>query len=236
MDLVDAPNSTAVTAIQNGLATGANQTTILNRLGTWTGTGVNTILGAFKALLSKVASAPSDIGGTFDPATDSTEAIRDTAPLGTAMRGTDGAALAATALSNANWTDARAGKLDNLDATVSSRSTYAGGAVASVTAGVELAASQPSYAPSKAGDAMALTSGERTSTADAILARALASESYAADGATPTLSQILWMIWAGLVDFDISGTTLTVRRQNGTAAMTFTLDDATNPTARTRAT
>jgi hypothetical protein len=53
------------------------QTTILNRLGAWTGTGVNTILGAFKALLSKTAAAPSDIGGTFDPAADSTEAIRD---------------------------------------------------------------------------------------------------------------------------------------------------------------
>ena len=50
---------------------------ILDRLGAWTGTGVNTVLGAFKALLSKDASAPSDIGGTFDPATDSLEALRD---------------------------------------------------------------------------------------------------------------------------------------------------------------
>lgn len=50
---------------------------LLARLGAWTGSGVNTVLGAFKALLSKVASAPSDIGGTFDPAADSTEAIRD---------------------------------------------------------------------------------------------------------------------------------------------------------------
>lgn len=54
-----------------------NVTTIENRLGVWTGSGINTILGAFKALLSKAASAPSDIGGTFDPAADSTEAIRD---------------------------------------------------------------------------------------------------------------------------------------------------------------
>lgn len=50
---------------------------ILDRLGAWTGTGVNTLLGAFKALLSKDASAPSDIGGTFSPATDSTEAISE---------------------------------------------------------------------------------------------------------------------------------------------------------------
>lgn len=46
-------------------------------LGAWTGTGVNTILGAFKALMSKSASAPSVIGGTFDPAEDSVESISD---------------------------------------------------------------------------------------------------------------------------------------------------------------
>lgn len=52
-------------------------TSLVNRLGAWTGSGVNTVLGAFKALLSKAASAPSDIGGTFDPAADSVEALRD---------------------------------------------------------------------------------------------------------------------------------------------------------------
>ncbi len=67
----------AVDASGNDVATAANQTTILARLGAWTGSGVNTILGAFKAALSKAASAPSDIGGTFDPAADSVEAIRD---------------------------------------------------------------------------------------------------------------------------------------------------------------
>jgi len=36
-------------------------------------------------------------GQTFDPTTDSLEAIRDTAPLGTAMRGTDGASTHAAA-------------------------------------------------------------------------------------------------------------------------------------------
>lgn len=46
-------------------------------LGAWTGSGVNTVLGAFKALLSKAASTPSDIGGTFDATTDSVEALRD---------------------------------------------------------------------------------------------------------------------------------------------------------------
>lgn len=73
----DALASDAVTEIQAGLATSANQTTILNRLGAFTGSGVNTVLGFFKALLKSDALTPSDVGGTFDPATDSTQAIRD---------------------------------------------------------------------------------------------------------------------------------------------------------------
>lgn len=59
---------------------------------------------------------------------------------GTGVRAVDSSgnaiAPAATALSTANWTNTRAGYLDNLDATISSRSTYAGGAVASVTGNV----------------------------------------------------------------------------------------------------
>lgn len=50
---------------------------LISRLGAFTGSGVNTVLGFFKALLSKAASTPSDVGGTFDATTDSTEAIRD---------------------------------------------------------------------------------------------------------------------------------------------------------------
>jgi hypothetical protein len=50
---------------------------IAARIGAFTGSGVNTILGFFKSLLSKTASLPSDVGGTFDPAADSTEALRD---------------------------------------------------------------------------------------------------------------------------------------------------------------
>lgn len=51
--------------------------TLLSRIGAFTGTGVNTILGFLKAIASKAASTPSDVGGTFDASTDSIEAIRD---------------------------------------------------------------------------------------------------------------------------------------------------------------
>lgn len=50
---------------------------ILDSLGGWTTGGVNNVLGAFKALLNKLASLPSDIGGSGDPSTDSVEALRE---------------------------------------------------------------------------------------------------------------------------------------------------------------
>ncbi len=54
-----------------------DMTTLLNRIGAFTGTGVNTVLGFFKAQLKKDAATPGDIGGTFNPATDSAEALAE---------------------------------------------------------------------------------------------------------------------------------------------------------------
>lgn len=68
----------------NDLATSANQTTILARLGTWTGTGINNILGAIRAMVGKKAAlTPTDLtadANTFDNTTDSMEAIREKLP------------------------------------------------------------------------------------------------------------------------------------------------------------
>lgn len=61
-------------------------------------------------------------------------------------------------------------------------------------------------------------------------------QSYAADGAEGTLAQLLYMIQQRLNDAAISGTTMTVRKLDGTTpAATFTLDDALNPLDITRA-
>ena len=63
------------------------------------------------------------------------------------------------------------------------------------------------------------------------------TEDYAADGVAPNLAQAIFEILQQSGEFSISGTTITVKKLDGsTAAMTFTLDDATNPTSRTRAT
>ena len=72
--------------------------------------------------------------------------------------------------------------------------------------------------------------------ATAVLTTAM-TESYAADGATMTVAQALYLILANAAEFAIAGTTLTAKKLDGsTTAATYTLDDATNPTSRTRAT
>lgn len=90
----------SIAAIQSGLATEASvaqigdelqvvkddTTALINsiasvsaRIGSFAGSGVNTILGFFRALMRKDGSitTPSDVGGAFVHTTDSLEAIRD---------------------------------------------------------------------------------------------------------------------------------------------------------------
>lgn len=87
----------------------------------------------------------------------------------------------------------------------------------------------------------AITSSELATTAvneirDAVYQGTL-TEGYAADGAAATVEQLLYMIWAAVADFSITSTTLTCRKLDGaTSAMTFTLNNETTPTSRTRAT
>lgn len=60
------------------------------------------------------------------------------------------------------------------------------------------------------------------------------TESYAANGAAFTPAQGLYAIHQMLMDFAISGTTISVKRLGGTEAFAVTLDDATTPTSASR--
>jgi len=63
------------------------------------------------------------------------------------------------------------------------------------------------------------------------------TDAVPADGALPTLRQAIYMIVQFLTERSVSGTTVTVRKVDGTTAlMTFTLDSAVTPTSLTRAT
>lgn len=62
------------------------------------------------------------------------------------------------------------------------------------------------------------------------------TESYNTDGTAPTFAQAIFLILQMLTEKSISGTTLTVKKLDGsTSAATFTLDSATTPTSITRA-
>jgi hypothetical protein len=62
-------------------------------------------------------------------------------------------------------------------------------------------------------------------------------DSVPADGNAATIAQAVYMIWQFLSEKSVSGTTLTVKKPDGsTTLMTFGLDDASNPASISRAT
>ncbi len=85
---------------------------------------------------------------------------------------------------------------------------------------------------SVAGDAMALTTAERTAISTAILGATITFP----DSSTKTLETLLEEVWANSAgDYDLSGVNWTIKWPNAsTAAMIFELDSATAPTSRTR--
>lgn len=96
-----------------------------------------------------VASVTGDVGGRVLGGGAS-------AITGTGVRAVDESgnaiAPASTALTNVTWTDTRAGKLDNLDAAVTTRSTYAGADTAGTTT---LLLRIPGTVAAQSGDAYA---------------------------------------------------------------------------------
>ena len=62
------------------------------------------------------------------------------------------------------------------------------------------------------------------------------ADSVSADGSRPTIAQALLEINRYLQERSVSGTTVTVKKEDGsTSSMTFTLDDGSSPTSITRA-
>lgn len=86
----------------------------------------------------------------------------------------------------------------------------------------------------KTGYSLTVTPPTLSQITDGILNTAL-TESYAADGAQGTLTQIAYALQQNAFDASISGTTKTVKKLNGsTTALTLTLDNATTPTSISR--
>lgn len=151
--------------------------------------------------------ADDNAGADFDATTDSLERLANTEPLGTAMRGTDSAALA-TALATAQ------ADLDTITG----------------ADGVTLATSQGNYAPAVAGDAMdlvtdaldalAVEAGGAAEIVDKLLGRNLAAGSDGGRTVQDALRALRnkWSIAAG---------TLTVYKEDdSTSAWTATVSTA----------
>lgn len=84
--------------------------------------------------------------------------------------------------------------------------------------------------------ASALATDAVTEIVNAVLTTAM-TESYNTDGSPATVAQALYAIMQRVTEFSISGTTITVKKLDGsTTAMTLTLDSSTSPTSSTRAT
>lgn len=150
-------------------------------------------------------------GGTTVPQTGDSFAR-----IGATGSGLTSLAPASTALSTVQWTNARAGYLDNINnAALATTAAQTGDAYAAVAA-----LSIP-------------TTGQ---IATAVLTTQM-TESYRATGAAPTLAQACFEMIAHMGNSAISGTTKTLKKLDGsTTAKTFTLDDASTPTSITEAT
>lgn len=120
------------------------------------------------------------------------------------------------------------------------------GSVASVTAGVTVSTNNDKTGYSISGtkttldalnDIAAGAAMTLTSAYDFAKGTTAMTEAYSTKGGTVTPAQALHEILALLQEKAASSTTLTVKKRDGTtSAMTFTLDDATNPSSITRAT
>lgn len=69
--------------------------------------------------------------------------------------------------------------------------------------------------------------------ATAVVEKGLADD-YAANGSDPTLQQCMMAVHQMLMDFGITGTSIAVRKVDGSAAFTVTLDSASAPTDASR--
>jgi len=127
---------------------------------------------------------------------------------------------------------------------VAANATQFAGQTITAAAGVTLPSSVASPTNITAGTITTVTNltnaptaGDLTSTMKASIFTTALTEAYAADGAAGTLSQILFGIQAFLQERSTSGTTVTVKKLDGsTTAFTFTISDATSPVSITRAT
>jgi hypothetical protein len=201
------------------------------------------VLTAATNLTTALATPTNITAGTIGAVTGLTpstiaDQVWDEVLSGHLTSGTTGNALNAAGSAGDPWSTVlpgaygagTAGKLvgDNINAPIDTVDT--------VVDAIKLKTDLIPASPAAVGSAMTLTSGERDAIADAAFLRQMV-EAYSADNAAPTMAQAMFELLSLLGEFSISGTTITHKKRDGsTTAFTATLDSASAPTARTRAT
>lgn len=122
-------------AAEDALATANSLSNVNSAIGGFSGSGNNTILGVLKAIASKAAATPSDIGGTFDPATDSLEGQVDVG-VNVARFGTTTVTGRDIGLSVLISSGTGTGQLDVTSGRIKADTVYFGGSAGSFTTGV----------------------------------------------------------------------------------------------------
>lgn len=189
------------------------------------------IRGSYKAL-TNIGSAAVNTDGAIK-GVDVASILADTAEIGTAGAGLTDLGGMSTGMKAEVKTEADTALTDYdppTNAEMIARTMLAAAYFDPSADAVTLAATQGSYAPAKAGDAMTMTSAY-----DFAKGTTAMTESYAANAADPTPVQAIMAIHQMLQQFGIAGTSLTVRKlDNTTTAFVVTLDSATAPTDASR--
>ena len=213
---------------------------------------------------AELDSAFTEIKGGSWASTDTLEAIRDRGDAAWTTGG-GGSAPTAAAVADAVWDEATSGhttsgtfgeqvktdidailvdtsttlegKIDVIDGIVDNilLDTAVIGSAGAGLSGIPWNASWDAEVQSEVADALAAYDPPTKAEMDAMWTTA-ATESYASDGAAATPAQLMYMILCAVSEFSISSTTITGKKLDGsTTAMTWTLNDASSPTSRTRA-
>ena len=180
-------------------------------------TGITLLANWLRGMVRKDAmdaTAKSELntsGGTFDETTDSIEAIRDTAPLGTAMRGTDGANTVAP-LDAAGTRDALGMAAANLDLQIANIEGGSGGGTGIGARTVTITVNDGTNALESAK--VRLTKGAET----------YVSTTNTSGQITFNIDDGTWTVAISLVGHTYAGTTLVV---DGDEAVTYSMTQTT---------
>ena len=183
-------------------------------------------------LVSKESTADWD---DFANTTDSLQAIRDRGDTSW----TTGSGGSAADIADAVWDEATSGHTSSGSygkalSDILTDTAVIGSAGAGLT-GVPWNSAWDTEVESEVTDALNAYDPPTKAEMDAMWTTDL-TEAYAGDGENGTPSELLYMILCAVSEFAISSTTITGKKVDGsTTAMTWTINDASNPTSRTRA-